>query len=166
MVLLLKNLRRLDRFSEKYNNMNITRIITGLIVLTLICAWAQYSCPYPELAQMLKNPEQYAGKRVAVFIEARVKAHTADGFRLDQRGAQLQVHSAVKNAPLDEFVSVAGIFQPPNHLHADTVHLARDRRWKMAVSVIPVLALVFLLPRALTWDRQTRTFILRRGNSL
>jgi len=148
------------------NNMNITRIITGLIALTLICAWAQYSCPYPELAQMLKNPEQFAGRRVAVFIEARVTAQTADGFMLDQRGAQLQVHAAVENAPLEEFVAVAGIFQSPNHLHADTVHLAPGRRWKMAVSVIPVLALAFLLPRALNFDRQTRTFTLRRGNSL
>jgi len=112
---------------------------------------------------MLKNPEQYAGRRVAVFIEARVTAHTADGFMLDQRGAQLQVHAAAKNAPLDEFVAVAGIFQPPNHLHADTVHLALGRRWKMAVSVIPVLALVFLLPMALNFDRQTRSFTLRRG---
>ena len=141
--------------------MNITRIITGLIVLTLICAWAQYSCPYPELAQMLKNPEPYAGKRVAILIEARVTALTTDGFMLDQRGEQLQVHAAVKNPPLDEFVSVAGIFQPPNHLHADTVHLAQGRRWKMAVSVIPVLALVFLLPLALRFDRQTRTLALR-----
>jgi len=145
--------------------MNITRIITGLIALTLICAWAHYSCPYPELAQILANPEPYAGRRVAAFIEARVTAHTADGFMLDQRGAQLQIHAEIKNAPLDEFVAVAGIFQPPNHLHADTVHLAQGRRWKMAVSVIPVLALVFLLPRALRFDRQTRTFTLRRNNS-
>ena len=110
---------------------------------------------------MLKNPEEYAGKRVAIFIEARITAPMAGGFMLEQRGEQLQVHAAVKNAPLNEFVSVAGIFQPPNHLYADTVHLARDRRWKMAVSVIPVLALVFLLPLALRFDRQTRTLALR-----
>jgi hypothetical protein len=117
------------------------------------------------LAQILNHPEHYAGKRVAAFIEARVTAHTAEGFMLDQRGAPLQVHTVVKNAPLDEFVAVAGIFQPPNHLHADTVHLAQGRRWKMAVSVIPVLALVFLLPRALNFNRQTRSFTLRRNNS-
>ncbi len=146
--------------------MNIKRLITGLIALTLICAWARYSCPYPELAEIVANPAKYSGQRVAVFIEARVTAQTAEGFILNQRGTPLQVHTAIKNAPLNEFVAVAGIFQPPNSLHADAVHLAQGRRWKMAVSVLPVLALVVLLPLALNFDRQTRSFILRRGNSL
>lgn len=146
--------------------MNIKRLITGLIALTLICAWARYSCPYPELAEIVAHPEKYSGQRVAVFIEARVTAHTAEGFMLNQRGTPLQVYTAIKNAPLNEFVAVAGIFQPPNLLYADTVHLAQGRRWKMAVSVLPVLALVVLLPLALNVDRQTRSFIMRRGNSL
>jgi len=145
--------------------MSITRIITGLIALSLICAWAHYTCPYPELAQIVANPTKYSGQRVAVFIEARITAQTADGFILNQRGTPLQVHADMKNVPLNEFVAVAGIFQPPNSLYADTVHLAQGRRWKMAVSVIPVLALIFLLPLALNFDRQTRTFTLRRNAS-
>lgn len=146
--------------------MNTLRLITGLISLTLLCAWAHYSCPYPELAQIIAQPEKYSGRRVAVFIEAKITAQTADGFILNQRGTFLQVHTDIKNAPLNEFVAAAGIFQPPNHLHADTVHLAHGRRWKMAVSVLPVLALIFLLPLALNFDRQTRTFTLRPNNSL
>lgn len=141
--------------------MNIKRLITGLIGLILLCAWARYSCPYPELAQIVAEPEKYSGQRVAVFIEARITAQTAEGFILTQRGTPLQVHTDIKNAPLNEFVAVAGIFQPPNSLYADTVHLAQGRRWKMAVSVLPVLALIFLLPLALRFNHRTRTFILR-----
>lgn len=146
--------------------MNIKRLITGSIALTLICFWAHHSCPYPELAQIIANPEKYSGQRVAAFIEAKITAPTADGFILTQRGTRLQVHTDIRNAPLNEFVAVAGIFQPPNSLHADTVHLAPGRRWKMAVSVLPVLALLFLLPLALHFDRQNRVFTLRRDHSL
>jgi hypothetical protein len=134
----------------------------GFILLALLGFYAYYSRPYPDLAKILAQPERYAGNRVAVFIEARVEEQTPEGFVLIQRGQCLQVHAEIKNAPLNEFVAVAGIFQPPNHLYADSVHLAQNRRWKMAVSVIPVLALIFLLPMALRFDRQTRTFILRK----
>lgn len=145
--------------------MKIHRLLSGLTVLALLGGWAQYSCPYPALAEILAKPEKYAGTRVAVFIEARVTEQTADGFILTQRGQRLRVHTAIKNAPLNEFVAVAGNFQPPNHLHADTVHLASRRRTKMLVSVIPVLLLVVLVPMALRFDRQTRTFTLHRGKS-
>jgi len=142
--------------------MKISRIIVGLLLLASLCAWAHYSRPYPDLAEMLAHPEQYAGKRVAVFIEARVAEQTEDGFILTQRGHRLRVHTGIKDVPLNEFVAVAGIFQPPNRLHADSVHQAKGRRWKIAVSVIPVLLLVFLLPMALRFDRQTRAFTLRQ----
>lgn len=145
--------------------MKTYRLLVGVFLLALLGGWAQYSCPYPALAEILANPEKYAGTRVAVFIEARVTALTADGFILAQRGQLLRVHTAIKNAPLNEFVAVAGNFQPPNHLHADTVHLASGRRAKMAVSVIPVLLLVVLVPMALRFDRQTRTFTLHQGKS-
>lgn len=141
--------------------MSTKRLITGLLTLTLICFRAYYSCPYPELSEIIANPEKYSGRRVAVFIEARVTAQTAEGFTLNQRGTPLQVYTDIKNTPLHEFVAVAGTFQPPNSLHADTVHLAQGRRWKMAVSVLPVLALIVLLPLALRFNHQTRTFTLR-----
>jgi hypothetical protein len=141
--------------------MSLSRILSGLIVLLSLCAWAQYSCPYPELAEILAYPEKFAGRRVAVFIEAKVAEHTIDGFILNQRGHRLRVHANIQDAPIDEFVAVAGVFQPPSDLQADAVHLARGRRWKMAVSVIPVLLLAFLVPRALRFDRRTRTFALR-----
>jgi len=141
--------------------MKLSRISIGLTALILICARAQYSCPYPDLAEILANPEKFAGQRVAAFIEARVIEETKDGFIIAQRGNRLRVHTEVKEAPLNEFVAVAGIFQPPDQLHADSIHLAHGRRWKIAVSVIPVLLLVFLLPMALRFDRQMRTLILR-----
>jgi len=142
--------------------MKISYIITGLILLLLLCFYAHDSSPYPDLAEILAQPENYAGKRVAIFIEARIMELTTDGFILTQRGQRLRVHTAIKNAPVDEFVAVTGIFQPPNHLHAGMVHLAPARRWKIAVSVIPVLLLAFLLPMALRFDRQTRNFTLRK----
>jgi hypothetical protein len=141
--------------------MKLSNIVVGLLLLASLCARAHYSRPYPDLAEMLAHPEQYAGKRVALFIETRVAEQTEDGFILTQRGHRLRVHTSIKDVPPNEFVAVAGIFQPPDRLHADSVRHAKGRRWKIAVSVIPVLLLVFLLPLALRFDRQTRTFILR-----
>jgi hypothetical protein len=71
--------------------MNLSRIIIGLVMLASLCAWAQYSCPYPDLAEIFANPQTYAGKRIAVFIEARVTERTAYGFILNQRGSRLHV---------------------------------------------------------------------------
>jgi hypothetical protein len=97
--------------------MNLSRIIIGLVLLALLCAWAHYSCPYPDLAEILGNPQSYAGQRVAIFIESRVAGRTEDGFILTQRDSRLYVHTDEKDVPLNEFVAVAGIFQPPNHLY-------------------------------------------------
>ncbi|MDZ7360267.1 MAG: hypothetical protein ONB46_06010 [candidate division KSB1 bacterium] len=142
--------------------MKISSIVLGLLVLASLCAWAHYSSPYPDLTEILAHPEQFAGKRVGLFIETRVAEPTVDGFILTQRGHRLRVHTDIKDVPANEFVAVAGIFEPPDRLHAASVRHAKGRRWKIAVSVIPVLLLVFLLPLALRFDRQTRSFILRQ----
>ncbi|MDZ7289198.1 MAG: hypothetical protein ONB44_11655 [candidate division KSB1 bacterium] len=141
--------------------MAFSRILIGLALLVLLGAWANYSCPYPDLAEILANPKKFAGQRVAIFIEARIVEQTEDGFILMQRGKRLRVHCEVKEAPVGEYVAVAGIFDPPDHLRADGLRLARDRRWKMSISVVPLLLLIILLPLALRFDHQTRTFTLR-----
>jgi hypothetical protein len=141
--------------------MAVYRILIGLVLLVLLCAWANYSCPYPELAEILSNPQKFAAQRVAVFIEAKIVERTADGFILAQRGHHLRVLTDIKDAPLGEFVAVEGMFQPPDFLQAEAIHLAQGRRWKMAVSVIPVLLLAVLLPMALRFDRRNGTLRLR-----
>lgn len=141
--------------------MSLVRILSGLALLLLLCAWANYSCPYPDLGEILGNPQQFAGQRVAIFIEARFMEQTEDGFILAQRGHRLRVLANVKKVPLGEFVAVQGVFQPPDHLQAEAIHLAQGRRWKIAVSVIPVLLLVILLPMALRIDHRNGTLTLR-----
>jgi hypothetical protein len=141
--------------------MALSKILIGLILLLALCAWAEYSCPYPDLAEILANPEKFSGRRVAVFIEAKVAEHTKSGFILDQHGRRLRVHTTIKDSPIGEFVAVAGVFQPPADLQADTIHLGRARRWKIAVSIIPVLVLAVFLPRAIRFDRSYRTLTLR-----
>ncbi|MCI0698421.1 hypothetical protein L0337_41290 [candidate division KSB1 bacterium] len=141
--------------------MSLFKILPGPVLLLLLCAWANYSCPYPDLAEILGNPQKFAGQRVAVFIEARIAERTEDGFILAQRGHRLRVLANVKEAPLGEFVAVQGVFQPPNHLRAETIRLAQGRRWKIAISVIPVLLLAVLLPMALRFDRRNGTLTLR-----
>ena len=141
--------------------MSLFKILPGLALLLLLCVWADYSCPYPELAEILGEPQKFAGQQVAIFIEARVVDRTEDGFILAQRGQHLRVRTNVKEAPLGEFVAVQGVFQPPNYLQARAIHLAQGRRWKIAVSVIPVLLLAVLLPMALRFDRRNGTLALR-----
>jgi hypothetical protein len=141
--------------------MSLFRILPGLALLFLLCAWANYSCPYPDLAEMLGNPQKFAGQQVAVFIEARIVERTADGFILAQRGHRLRVLADVKEAARGEFVAVQGVFQPPDRLQAEAIRLAQGRRWKIAVSVIPVLLLAVLLPMALRFDRRNGTLALR-----
>jgi hypothetical protein len=141
--------------------MAVYRIFIGLALLALLGAWANYSCPYPDLAEILGNPQIFAGRRVAVFIEAKVAERTEDGFILVQRGHRLRVQTNIAEAPLGEFVVVEGLFRPPDYLQAETVHLASGRRWKMAVSVIPVLLLAVLLPMTLRFDRRSKTLTWR-----
>lgn len=146
--------------------MAVYRILVGLVLLVLLGAGANYSCPYPDLAEILSHPQKFAGQRVAVFIEAKIVERTADGFILAQRGNRLRVQTTIKAAAPGEFVAVAGVFQPPARLQAEAVHLAQGRRWKMAVSAIPVLLLVVLLPMALRFDRRSKTLTWRSDSKL
>ncbi|MGH7601745.1 MAG: hypothetical protein ACREOI_35735 [bacterium] len=146
--------------------MSLFKILPGLALLLLLCAWADYSCPYPDLAEILGNPQKFAGQRVAIFIEARIVERTEDGFILTQRGHHLRVLANVKEAPLGEFVAVQGVFQPPNYLQAGAIHLAQGRRWKIAVSVIPVLLLAVLLPLALRFGRRNGMLTLRTDTNV
>jgi hypothetical protein len=140
--------------------MAVYRIFIGLVLLVLLCAWANYSCPYPNLAEIIGNPQKFAGQRVAVFIEAKIVERTEDGFILAQRGHRLRVLTNIKEAPLGEFVALEGVFQPPDRLQAEAIRLAQGRRWKMSVSVIPILLLAVLLPMALRLDRRNGTLKL------
>jgi hypothetical protein len=139
-----------------------SRILIGSVLLLSLCAWAHYSNPYPDLGTILANPHQFAGQHVAVFVEARIVEKTGDGFVLVQRGNHLHVRADVGEAPAGEFVAVEGVFLPPDQLQATAWHIARGRRWKILVSLVPALLLIVLLPLALRFDRQKRIFTLRR----
>jgi hypothetical protein len=73
----------------------------------------------------------------------------------------LRVLTNLKEVPLGEFVAVQGVFRPPDYLQAEAIHLAQGRRWKMAVSAVPVLLLAVLLPMALRFNRRNGTLALR-----
>ncbi len=123
---------------------------------------AELSRPYPDLSEILSVPQQYVGQRVVVFVECRIAEITPDGFFLQQGAIHVLAKTSERGLRVGEFVSVEGFVRAPNVIEVTRMRIAHGRRWKMLVSLAPVIIVAMLLRRNLELDRQSWTFSLKK----
>lgn len=116
--------------------------------------WSWYSDPDPSLPEVIASAADFEGRQVKISDEPVVESVATDSFIVRSRGFRLRVSGRVSTDDVGRFVYVRGIFRRPaasaewdGIINPAEHHVARGRRAKIWLSVIPVVWITVLLLR-------------------
>jgi hypothetical protein len=136
------------------------RTIGMLLLLSAVlglCIYNARTNPWISVSDCLEDPEAYDGKMVARYREPMIGEIFPDGFRLLQKQApSIRVFSDTTGLVSGEFVGMRAIFHKQGYLEAISIHVAKRRRHKIGISVVPVFFIGFLLWKYFNWNRKKR----------
>lgn len=142
------------------------RILKALVlalVLLALSLYGKFFDPTITLQMCLQNPQKYDGALIEIGTETTVKEILADGFTIEQMGKVVKVAGKTENISPNKFVSLQVVFHKGPWLELKKSHIAKYRRLKIAVSVIPALFIFFLFLREYTFRFNRFEFIERRS---
>ncbi len=139
-------------------------VLPGLL-LALLLALVYYGYrAYPEirLADCLKDPARYDGTLITVGTEATVEQLLPDGFLVRQMGRVVRVIGDAGDAKPGDFVRFRARFHREGYLTLQHLYVAKARRAKVAVSILPVLLVAVLVVKTYRFDRHRLCFVERK----
>jgi len=118
-------------------------LLLGLISLSY---FSVYHHPWISVSDCLKYPENYDGAIVTSYYEPTIGKIYPDGFKLLQKNnPAIRVYSDTTGLIQGEYIGLKAIFQKEGYLKAVELIVAKKRREKIWISVLPVILIVFLL---------------------
>ncbi len=109
----------------------------------------------------LNDPLRYDGKEIGVGTEATVVEILADGFLLRQMGQTIRVEGNSQNASPGDFVRLSAVFHRQGYLELRHLYVAKGRRLKIVLSIIPALLVLFLVLKTYRFDWRRLLFTER-----
>ncbi len=137
----------------------ILMIVSSLTLLSLLCIHFAHHSPWLSLDACLKNPEKFDGELVTSFREPRISEIYSDGFLLTQKaGDSIKVLSDTSGLVINKYVGLSATFHKEGHLKAIHLKVSENRRYKIGLSIIPVLLIAFLFFRFFKWDKDAKSW--------
>ena len=142
-------------FSDRHRTLKMTLIILTLIGFSLS---VQFGKPGRTYRQCLADPETFDGKEIPIYIDARIIRIAPTCLIISQPEAPVVVRvpggtGGIEGSPGD-FVEAQTIFRKQGYLELKAIRTAPLRKIKIAVSVIPVVAVAALLIRTVRWEKR------------
>lgn len=123
-------------------------ILITTVIIILLCIFYKYHVPRISVAECLQNPETYEGCMITEYWEPKIGSIYSDGFLLQQRHApSIRVYCDTSGLISGEFVGLRAFFHKEGHLQAVRAGVARNRKYKIWLSAIPVLFIGFFFFR-------------------
>ena len=127
------------------------RWIFILLLLTMMILLSFYGArhhPWIHIKDCLQDPVQYDGKLVTDFSEPMIGEIYADGFTLLQKQVPpIRIYSDTTGLIQGEYVGLRGIFHKEGYITASIVGIAKNRKEKIWISVLPVFFVGILFIR-------------------
>ena len=121
------------------------RIVTmlGLVIgLVGLSFYTAHNHPWIDTTECLQHSEQFDGCLVIRFREPMIGEIYNDGFQLIQKNQPpIRVYSDTTELRSGEFIGLQAIYHKEGYLTAEDLRVARNRRYKIWISMIPVLIL-------------------------
>lgn len=123
----------------------IILLVIGITLISLSFYSAHFH-PWIELKDCLQNPQKYDGQLVTSYKEPMIGEIYPDGFQLIQKQVtSIRVYSDTTGLSTGEYVGIRAVFHKEGYLVATNLKIARNRRVKIWISVIPVLIICSFL---------------------
>ncbi len=102
--------------------------------------------PWISVADCLEDPEKYDGAVVTSYHEPTIGKIYSDGFDLLQKHhPSIRVYADTTGLIEGEYVGLKAVFQKEGYLKAVELVVARKRREKIWISILPVILIGILL---------------------
>ena len=112
----------------------------------------------------MQNPEKFDGEWVTHYHEPMIGEIYADGFQLLQLNrSPIRVTADTTGLIQEKFLGLRAIFHKEGYLEAVSLHVSRNRRYKIGLSVLPVLFIGLLLIRFYRIDWKQCQIELRKN---
>lgn len=120
-------------------------IVILLLIISLLCIYTGWTHPWLNIKECLQNPKRYDGDLITEYWEAQIGEIYSDGFQLIQRHSpSIRVYCDTSGLKTGEYVGLRAHFNKEGYLTTKKVFVATNRRYKIWLSVIPVLIIFFL----------------------
>ncbi|MGQ9560087.1 MAG: hypothetical protein ACUVWA_06210 [Candidatus Oleimicrobiaceae bacterium] len=132
------------------------------MLLVALTYYGYRAFPEIRLADCLHDPARYDGALITVGTEATVERVLPDGFLVRQMGRVVRVIGDAGNARPGDFVRFRARFHREGHLTLEQLYVAKRRRAKVAVSILPALLVVALVIKTYRFDPHRLCFVERK----
>jgi hypothetical protein len=121
-------------------------------VLVALVWYGKVFNPAVTLQMCLNNPEKYDGTLIEVGDEARIVDISDAWFTIEQMGKIVRVVGSHKELRPHEYISLQGIFHREGWIGLTKVYVAVMRRYKILISIVPVIIILILFIRSFRFD--------------
>lgn len=122
-------------------------ILLLLLALAGLCYFGGTHTPWLKLSTCLKQPEKYDGRLVTYIREPRIEKITSDGFILSHGEGFIPVQADTLGLKENEYIGLTAVYHQEGYLEAVHLAIARNRRYKIILSVFPVILVAVLFFR-------------------
>ncbi len=123
-----------------------------LAVLAGLAVYGYLYNPVGKLSKCLADPERHDGRIIGVGTEAKVVELLPEGFVIQELGQRIAVAGDLPKASPGDYIRIRAIFHKEGYLELDQLYVAKGRRAKIFVSIVPALLVIFLLFRTYRFD--------------
>jgi hypothetical protein len=144
----------------KIRSLYIFLLFLGLFSLSY---FSVHYHPWISVADCLENPDKYDGAEVTNYHEPLIGEIYADGFDLLQKhNPSIHVYSDTAELIEGEYIGLKAIFHKEGYLKVVDLVVARKRREKIWISILPVILIGFLLLKYFRLNRSPFQIELNR----
>ncbi|MBN2410412.1 hypothetical protein JXQ31_01895 [candidate division KSB1 bacterium] len=130
----------------------IVVLLTYFIAMLLLIFYGKNFYPAITLEMCLNQPERYDGSQIDIGTEITVDKIYQDGFTIKQFGHIVKVKGRAENMEPGDFITLSVVFHKDGWLELKSYHIAKKRRFKIAVSIFPALLVIYLLLKSFSFD--------------
>jgi len=143
--------RRMNRLTNVFSKRWV--VIPALLFFLIYLMWYGFqNAPSITLRMCLENPALYDGCNIGIGNEATIAQLIPGGFLIKQMGKTMRVYGDSQNASAGDFVQLRAIFHEEGYLELVHFHVAKKRRVKIFVSLVPTLLILIIFFKRFKFD--------------
>jgi hypothetical protein len=139
-----------DQFKMNRRPIYIFLLLSGLAFLSY---FSIHIHPWISVADCLENPTKYDKVVVTSYYEPTIGKLHPDGFDLLQkRNPSIRVYSDTAGLSEGEYIGLKAVFHKEGYLKAIDLVVAKKRREKIWISILPTILIGMLLVKYFRFD--------------